>query len=68
MINTAVEKEHQYTLRSCLNCSNLPTCHVRFEVDSPSIWADKAKYGCRLYTSTVEEYRTERKRRDELKR
>lgn len=68
MINTEPQREHRYILRSCLNCCNLPNCHVRYEVDSISIWADKAKYGCKIYSSTVDEYINEQPTKEKIQR
>ena len=52
MINSNPTK----SIRSCLCCNLLSKCHTSQEVDSPFIWCDKAKYGCTLYTSDVDEY------------
>lgn len=51
MINTKPNRDHQYKLRSCLNCNSFidMSCIAYREHQQPVMWCDKAKYGCLKY-------------------
>ena len=49
MLNTKPNREHNYKLRSCLNCDRFDDCDAKTMHLSASTHGDFGKYGCTHY-------------------
>lgn len=54
MINTEPNKDHQYILRSCLNCNLLSSCIANNLHKDEKKHCDFGKYGCFEYQGIYE--------------